>query len=160
MEAFMYTDNLKELGRANYYFNRVMGYLEGFILVSVALGTISLAIIMLIDLLVDYVNKEGHSIPHFVSELMFILIILELFRQVIRQINHEPFSLNPFIFIGVIASVRGIIIMQMRLALGETELMMGVATILAHGIIVLILFCCYYLYTKINNTVSEKQIQA
>jgi len=91
---------------------------------------------------------------------MFILIILELFRQVIRQINHEPFSLNPFIFIGVIASVRGIIIMQMRLALGETELMMGVATILAHGIIVLILFCCYYLYTKINNTVSEKQIQA
>lgn len=148
----MNKDNFEERGKVVYYFNRLMGYLDGFILVSVALGTISLAILMLIDLLLDYINKEGHSIPHYVSELMFILIILELFRQVIRQINHETFSLNPFIYIGVIASVRGIIIMQMRIALGETELIMGVATILAHGIIVLILFSCYYLYTKINNT--------
>ena len=156
----MHQEHLKERGRINYYFNQLMGFIDGFILVSVAFGTISLALIMLIDLFFDFIYKEKHTIPHYVSELMFILIILELFRQVIRQINHEPFSLNPFIFIGVIASVRGIIIMQMRLALGETELMMGVATILAHGIIVLILFCCYYLYTKINNTVSEKQIQA
>ena len=152
--------NLDERGKFIYYFNRLMGYLDGFILVSVAFGTISLAILMLIDILLDFINKEGHSIPHYVSELMFILIILELFRQVVRQINHEPFSLNPFIFIGVIASVRGIIIIQMRIALGETELIMGVATILAHGIIVLILFSCYYLYTKINNTVSEKKNQA
>lgn len=152
--------NLDERGKFIYYFNRLMGYLDGFILVSVALGTISLAIVMLIDLLLDYINKEGHSTPHYVSELMFILIILELFGQVVRQINHEPFSLNPFIFIGVIASVRGIIIMQMRIAMGETELIMGVATILAHGIIVLILFSCYYLYTKINNAVSEKKNQA
>jgi len=68
-----------------------MGFIDGFILVSVAFGTISLALIMLIDLFFDFIYKEKHTIPHYVSELMFILIILELFRQVIRQINHEPF---------------------------------------------------------------------
>jgi len=156
----MHQEHLKERGRINYYFNQLMGFIDGFILVSVAFGTISLALIMLIDLFFDFIYKEKHTIPHYVSEFMFTLIIVELFRQVIRQINREPFSLNPFIFIGVIASIRGIIIMQMNLAMGEIEVKTALETILAHGLIVLILFICYFLYTKINNTVSEKQNQA
>lgn len=153
----MNNKNLKERGKVNYYFNRVIGFVDGAILVSVALGTIVLAIIMLMDLFFDFFYKEQHTIPHYVSEFMFTLIIVELFRQVIRQINREPLSLNPFIYIGVISSIRGIIIMQMNIAMGEIELKKALETILAHGIIVLILFISYYLYTKINNAASEKQ---
>jgi uncharacterized membrane protein (DUF373 family) len=66
------------------------------------------------------------------------------------------FSLNPFIYIGVIASVRGVIIMQMKMAIGEVEVKDGVITILANGFLILILLVSYYLYAKINNTVSDK----
>lgn len=138
------------------YFNKVTGLLDNFILVSVAFGTIGLAIVMVIDLVMDFIYKEEHSIPHYVSEFMFILIIVELFRQVIRLINREPFSLNPFIFIGVISSIRGVIIMQMKMAIGEVEVRDGMTTILANGFLILILFVCYYLYAKINKTVSDK----
>lgn len=138
------------------YFNKVTGLLDNLILVSVAFGTISLAIVMVIDLVMDFIYKEEHSIPHYVSEFMFILIIVELFRQVIRLINREPFSLNPFIFIGVISSIRGVIIMQMKMAIGEVEVRDGMTTILANGFLILILFVCYYLYAKINDTVLRK----
>jgi len=143
-------------GKLTGYFNQVTGLLENLILVSVAFGTISLAIVMVIDLVIDFIHKQEHSFSHYVSEFMFILIIVELFRQVIRLINREMFSLNPFIYIGVIASVRAVIIMQMKMAIGEVEVKDGVITILANGFLILILLVSYYLYAKINNTVSDK----
>lgn len=146
----------EKIGKLIGYFNKATGLLDSLILVSVAIGTIGLAIVMVIDLAMDFIYKEEHSIPHYVSEFMFILIIVELFRQVIRLINREPLSLNPFIFIGVISSIRGVIIMQMKMAIGEVEVRDGMITILANGFLILILFVCYYLYAKINNAVSDK----
>ena len=130
------------------FLNRLFVFLDDIILVLVAIGIIAVAAILLLEAVSDFVFFSAHSIPHIVSDLMFVLIIMELFRQVMRQINRHVFSLNPFIFIGVIASIRGLLLTQMSLSMGEVEHKDGVVQLGVHAIIVLILVVAYFVYTK------------
>jgi uncharacterized membrane protein (DUF373 family) len=101
---------------------RILNVVDTVILVLVAFGIIGIAGSLLYEAITDALFFwSSHSIPHIISELMFTLIIMELFRQVLRQINKKPFSLNPFLFIGFIASIRGILLTQMSLSLGDVE---------------------------------------
>ncbi len=128
--------------------NKILIVLDDFILFLVALGIIGVAALLLFEAATDFIFYTQHSISHIISDLMFVLIIMELFRQVIRQINRHAFSLNPFIFIGVIASVRGMLLTQMKLGMGEEEWEKGVVQLGVHAFIVLVLILGLYLYSK------------
>ncbi|MEK7774220.1 MAG: phosphate-starvation-inducible PsiE family protein, partial [Deltaproteobacteria bacterium] len=95
------------------YANKFFVILDDIILMVVAAGIIGVAILLLMEAISDFILLGAHSISHIISDLMFILIIMELFRQVMRQINRHAFSLSPFIYIGVIASIRGQLLTQM-----------------------------------------------
>lgn len=125
-------------------------HFDDIILVLVAFGIIGVAVLLAIEAASDFVYYTEHSILHIISDLMFVLIIMELFRQVLRQLTRHVFSLNPFFFIGVIASIRGILLMQMKLAMGEPEWHRGVAQLAVYAVIVLILVICYYFYSKVE----------
>lgn len=86
---------------------------------------------------------------------MFVLIIMELFRQVMRQINREPLSLNPFIAIGVIASIRGLLILQMKVGVGEVDWNTGEMGIIMYAATVLVLMMAFYLYNKSRSDSSN-----
>ena len=101
------------------WINKAFVTIDDVILLLVAIGIIAVAILLLIEAATDFIDFSKHSISHIVSDLMFVLIIMELFRQVLRQINRHTFSLNPFIYIGVIASIRGILLTQMKLSVSE-----------------------------------------
>jgi len=131
---------------------RLFTWLDDIILIIVCAAIIVLAAIALGEAFTDFINFREHSIPHTTSDLMFVLIIMELSRQVLGQLHREQFSLNPFLFIGVIASIRGILIMQMRLSLEEVEWTQGITQMGIYATIVLILVLCYYLTTKTEKT--------
>src|SRR3972149_11568236 len=87
--------------------NSLFTVLDDAILILVAFGIIIMAMVLLIDAAYDGIFFwSSHTVAHLVSELMFVLIIMELFRQVLRPLNRHVFSLNPFIHIGVSASAR------------------------------------------------------
>ncbi len=131
--------------------NKILIVLDDFILFLVALGIIGVAALLLFEAATDFIFYTQHSISHIISDLMFVLIIMELFRQVMRQINRHAFSLSPFIFIGVIASVRGILLTQMKLGMGEEEWKQGVIQLGVHAFIVLVLILGLYFYSKRKN---------
>ncbi|MEK6791621.1 MAG: phosphate-starvation-inducible PsiE family protein [Deltaproteobacteria bacterium] len=130
------------------WINKAFVIIDDVILLLVAIGIIAVAILLLIEAATDFIDFSKHSISHIVSDLMFVLIIMELFRQVLRQINRHTFSLNPFIYIGVIASIRGILLTQMKLGLGEAEWQSGVLQLLVHAAIVLVLVISLSVYLK------------
>ncbi|MDO8426734.1 MAG: phosphate-starvation-inducible PsiE family protein [Deltaproteobacteria bacterium] len=130
------------------FLNKLFIVIDDVILVWVALGIIGVAFLLMMEAITDFIYFSQHSISHIISDLMFVLIIMELFRQVMRQINRQSFSLNPFIFIGVIASIRGMLLTQMQLGMGETEWQGGVVKLGVHAVIVLILVASYYIYSK------------
>lgn len=133
------------------YVNRFLNIIDDVILIWVALGIIGVAALLMLEAVTDFVFYTDHSISHIISDLMFVLIIMELFRQVMRQINKHSFSLNPFIFIGVIASIRGILLTQMKLGMGEADWKIGIMQLGVHSFIVLVLVVSLYVYSRVDS---------
>lgn len=140
----------------NQNINRWFIRIDDIILVIVGLGLIAVAIIVLYEAFTDLYAFPQNPITHIISDLMFVLIIMELFRQVIRQIMRHKFSLNPFLFIGVIASTRGILLIQMKLAEPEAKLWDGLAQIGIYGVIVFIMVISYYFSLKAERPSKEE----
>lgn len=131
--------------------SRVVELLDRLMLGAVALGTLTLAGQLILDLVADFVGREVHDTPHMVGELMFVLIVMELFRQTVRQIRQDPFSFKPFLAIGVIASVRGMLVVQMRAGIGNLDWTTGAQTIVAFALVVLALIIAYSLCHKFES---------
>ena len=130
---------------------RILNVADTIILILVAFGIIGIAGSLLYEAITDALFFwSSHSIPHIISELMFTLIIMELFRQVLRQINKKAFNLNPFLFIGFIASIRGMLLTQMSLSLGDLEWKEGIIQVIVYVGVLLTLVVCYMLYAKIQ----------
>ncbi|MDP2689611.1 MAG: phosphate-starvation-inducible PsiE family protein [Deltaproteobacteria bacterium] len=130
------------------FINKALTVVDDVILIAVAAGIIGVAFMLMVEAVTDFVFYTQHSISHIISDLMFVLIIMELFRQVMRQINRYSFSLNPFIYIGVIASIRGMLLTQMKLGMGETEWKGAVIQLVIHAGIVLVLVIALYFYSR------------
>ena len=133
------------------YLNAVLSFTDRLILIAVAIGIVGIAAALLTDATYDGIFFwSTHTIPHLLSEFLFVLIIMELFRQVLRQINRKPFSLNPFLFIGFIASVRGMLLTQMSVSMGDIEWKNGIIEIVVHAGVLLVLVFCYRIYGKMQ----------
>lgn len=129
--------------------NNVLTILDHIVLIVVAFGIIGIACALLFDAVYDGVFFwSSHTIPHLISEMMFVLIIMELFRQVHRQINKQEFSLNPFLYIGCIASIRGLLLSGMGISMGEIEWEHGIVQLAVYSAIVLVLVACFFIYNK------------
>jgi len=137
--------------------NTLFTFLDAVILVIVSFGIVALAIAMLVDAVHEGIFLwSTHTINHLIGELMLVLILMELFRQVMRQFNQQAFSLSPFIYIGFIVSIRGILLAQMSLAMGELEWQEGIIRLSVHAGITLILALAYFIYVKANKTAGDK----
>ncbi len=140
------------------YVNTGFVIIDDLILIVVAIGIISVAIMLLIEGATDVFYFSAHTIPHIISDMMFVLIIMELFRQVMRQIVRHTFSLNPFLYIGIIASIRGILLTQMSLSMGEVEWQEGIAQLVIHGFLVLILIISHLIYNKSSGQNNDEPL--
>jgi len=132
--------------------NKALSLVDDLILIIVAAGIIAVACLLMVEAAREFTQYSEHSISHIISDLLFVLILMELFRQVMRQIHRHAFSLNPFIFIGVIASIRGMLLTQMKLGMGETEWSGAVVQLGVHAVIVLVLVAALFLYSKCQTT--------
>lgn len=130
--------------------NRTVDLADRLVLVAIAMGTLTLAIQLVYDLVLDFADQEIHDLPYMVSELMFVLIVMELFRQIVRQIRMEPFSFKPYLAIGIIASVRGLLVVQMKAGIGDMNWDTGALTIIAFSAAILLLMAAYVLCHKLD----------
>lgn len=139
---------IEKRSKTSKFVNLAIAIGDDVILGVVALGTVALAVVLLFDVTLEFAHEAQHNYPYVLSELMFVLIIMELFRQVLRQINHEPFSLNPFLTIAVIGSVRGLLIIQMKIGTKELDWNVGAIGIMACSLTVLFIMISFYLYNR------------
>jgi uncharacterized membrane protein (DUF373 family) len=84
------------------------------------------------------------AIIQLVSDLLLVLIIMEVLGTVIHYLKAHATSLRPFLFIGIVSATRGVLSIGARLSVGEVqpgdfthamiELGVNAAVILALGI--------------------------
>jgi len=137
-----------KVGMVMKWLNKGVDLAYSLVLIVIALGTFALAIQLCYDIILDLFLQEPHGLAYTVSELMYPLIVIELFRQVVRQVRNEPFSLKPYLAIGIIASVRALLVLQMRLGKEDFDWQTGSLTLVAFATVILLLVAAYYLCQK------------
>lgn len=86
--------------------------------------------------------KLAQAIIQFVSDLLLVLIIMEVLGTVTHYLKSHETSLRPFLFIGIVSATRSILSIGARLSVGEAkdftnamiELGVSAAVVLALGV--------------------------
>ena len=87
-----------------------------------------------------------------VNDVLFVLIIAELLWTIIRYLRREKFSLSPFLFMGIISSLRRMLYIdaQMSMGTGERTFDENIMELGIHVGIIFVLVVAYYLIRKVN----------
>ncbi|MDO8445782.1 MAG: phosphate-starvation-inducible PsiE family protein [Deltaproteobacteria bacterium] len=126
---------------------------DDFIHIAVALFLLSSALLILGRTALHFQEISTHSILAVINDVLFVLIIMELLWTVIRFLGRKSFSLGSFLIIGIIGSIRKMLMVEAHMSMGgevTTEkfyqymMEMGLS-----AAIVFILIVAYYLVSKL-----------
>ena len=132
---------------------RVLIFADDAVHVAVAIMLVIAAAVIVGSTLGHFKELTSASMVHVINDALLALIIMEILWTIIRYLGKQPFSLNPFLFIGIIAAVRRILSIEAEISVsGETA---GSAAAYAHTIdlavaagMVLVLATAYYIINK------------
>jgi uncharacterized membrane protein (DUF373 family) len=79
---------------------------------AVALTLMISAALIVIQTLPNLLHPQTTSILHVINDLLLALIVMELMWPIVRFLKRKPFSLNPFLYIGIISSTRRILMIE------------------------------------------------
>jgi uncharacterized membrane protein (DUF373 family) len=79
---------------------------------AVALVLALCGIFILVRTLPNLLHPEIGTLLQVLNDLLLVLIIMELMWPIIRFLKRKPFSLNPFLYIGIISCVRRILLIE------------------------------------------------
>jgi uncharacterized membrane protein (DUF373 family) len=84
-----------------------------------------------------------------VNDTLFVIILLEVLRTVIAYLQHEELTVQPFLIIGIISTVRHLLMVGARLSLGEatsaTEFRQAIIELAVSGTLTVLLVSVYAL---------------
>jgi len=79
---------------------------------TVASVLILCAAIILVRTLPNLLHADTTGILHVLNDVLLTLIVMELVWPIVRFLKRKPFSLNPFLYIGIISSTRRILMLE------------------------------------------------
>lgn len=125
------------------------------ILVAVALIVISVC--LLGHAVVQFVAHPAiHGLLRAVNVVLMVLIVLELLWPVLTFLKRDPFSLNPFIYVCIMSSIRRILLVEAEMSIGRYD---HHAYLLEVGVSVgtiFVMILVHYIYNK--GRLLEKQV--
>jgi len=118
--------------------------------IIVAAFLVGAALVILYYAARNFVDLTVDSTLLVVNDVLFVLIIAELLWMIIRYLRREKFSLAPFLFIGIISSLRRMLYIdaQMSLGTGEHSFNENLMELGVHVGIIFVLVFAYFLLKK------------
>ena len=97
---------------------------------------------------------ENFSLLFFINDMLFVIIILELLWTVLAYLKRKQFPIVSFIFIGIISSIRRILMIEAQTSFsfmksGEGLINKEMIELGIYSIMVFILVLSYYLLAKV-----------
>ena len=93
--------------------------MDDIIHVIVAIALLGAAIMMILYTILNLRSLELQSILMVINDVLLVLIIMEVLWTVLRYLKRQKFSLNPFFAIGIISSIRRILVIGAQMSIGE-----------------------------------------
>lgn len=79
---------------------------------AVATVLILCAALILVRTIPNFTHPDKLAILHVLNDVLLSLIVMELLWPIVRFLKRKPFSLNPFLYIGIISSTRRILMIE------------------------------------------------
>ena len=125
---------------------RVFVEVEDVIYVAVAAVLIALAAVLLYRTVADALTSDqpfSATITGAVNGVLFVVIVLEIYRTVVAHLEGGGFQLRPFLVIGVISAVRHILLIGAQSlstdtskAFDHAQIELGVNAAIALGLVI------------------------
>jgi len=68
--------------------------------------------LILVQTIPNLLHPDIKTLLHVLNDVLWILIVIELMWPIIRFLKREPFTLNPFLYIGIISCIRRILLIE------------------------------------------------
>jgi hypothetical protein len=68
--------------------------------------------LILIRTIPNLLHPDIKTLLHVLNDVLLVLIVTELMWPIIRFLKREPFTLNPFLYIGIISCIRRILLIE------------------------------------------------
>jgi len=78
----------------------------------VALVLVVCAAIIMMNTLPNFLHQGIRGIIHVLNDVLLALIVMELLWPIVRFLQRKSFSLNPFLYIGIISCTRRILMIE------------------------------------------------
>jgi uncharacterized membrane protein (DUF373 family) len=78
----------------------------------VALTLLLCAAFILVRAMAGFLHPDMASILNVLNDVLLVLIVMELMWPIVRFLKREAFTLNPFLYIGIISSIRRILLLE------------------------------------------------
>lgn len=143
---------MAEVGRDR---DKVVKFFRGLIVnidmafhVVVAFLLLASCAVILFYAIQGILTPSRQGVLHLVNDVLLVLIILELLWTVLRFLKKQKFLLGPFFAIGIIASIRRILLIEAQTSLvdhmpREKMIEMGLS-----AVVILALVIAYYISVK------------
>jgi len=118
--------------------------------VLVAVALLLAAVFMLVFTATNFASINVNSILLVINDVLFVLIVMELLWTVIRYLKRQEFSLKPFLAIGIISSLRRILMVEAQMSMDRHTDYYPLAELGVSTAIVLVLVFSYYLMTRVE----------
>lgn len=79
---------------------------------AVAVTLMICAALILARTIPNLFHPDSSAILHVLNDVLLALIVMELMWPIVRFLKREAFTLNPFIYIGIISSTRRILLIE------------------------------------------------
>ena len=79
---------------------------------AVAAVLVASAATVLVRTLPNLLRPGMDAILHLLNDVLFVLIVMELLWPVVRFLKREPFSLSPFLYVGIMSSTRRLLLIE------------------------------------------------
>ncbi len=127
---------------------RFLFKLDNLLHVVIAIALLFFAFLAVIKGFYDFKELSYISIINAISDIFLALILAELLWPVLKFLKKEEFSLNPFLFVGIISATRKLLLLEAKQA---QEGVKDFYLIIEQGVTllaILILIIVYYIYSK------------
>jgi uncharacterized membrane protein (DUF373 family) len=68
--------------------------------------------LILVQTIPNLLHPDIKTLLHVLNDVLLVLIVMELMWPIIRFLKREPFTLNPFLYIGIISCIRRILLIE------------------------------------------------
>ncbi|MCA1766398.1 MAG: phosphate-starvation-inducible PsiE family protein [Desulfobulbaceae bacterium] len=79
---------------------------------AVALVLAVCGALILFQTLPNLIHPDVKTLLHVLNDVLLVLIVMELMWPIIRFLKRESFTLNPFLYIGIISCIRRILLIE------------------------------------------------